>query len=233
MSCMNWRWSQTWLPLVMTSAPASCNSFAIFAVSPAPPAAFSPFTIVKSMRCSSRSKGRSAATASRPGRPTTSPTKRILTSRETLDRLLGVLHGTRLADHGHLHLAGVLHRLLDLLRDVARETGRRQVVDLIRLHDDTHLSTSLDRERFLDALEAVRHALELLQALDVVRHDLAARARPGRADRVGGGDERPGHGHGLDVAVVTDDAVDDDLREAVAAEKLSTDNGVRALDLVV
>src|SRR6266540_25980 len=103
MSCMNWRWSQTWLPLVMTSAPASCNSFAI----------------LKSMRCSSRSKGRSAATASRPGRPTTSPTKRILTSRETLDRLLGVLHGTRLADHGHLHLAGVLHRLLDLLRDVA------------------------------------------------------------------------------------------------------------------
>jgi len=42
-------WSQTWLPVVITSAPASKNSLVISFVIPTPgSAAFSPFTITKS-----------------------------------------------------------------------------------------------------------------------------------------------------------------------------------------
>src|SRR2546422_3081334 len=146
---------------------------------------------------------------------------------------LGVLHRARLADDRPLDLPRVLHRLLDLLRDVAREPRRLQVVELVGLHDDAHLAARLDRERLLDALEAVRDAFQLLEPLDVVRDDLAPRARAGRADGVGGRDERAHHRHGLDVTVVADDAVDDVLREPIALEELSADDGVRALDLVV
>src|SRR2546427_5333244 len=74
------RWSHTWLPFVTTSAPASRSSAAISPVSPLPPAAFSPFTIARSIPRSARIAGTSAATACRPGLPTTSPTKRTLTS---------------------------------------------------------------------------------------------------------------------------------------------------------
>ena len=38
------RWSQTWLPVVMQSTPASCSSAQILAVMPKPAAAFSPLT---------------------------------------------------------------------------------------------------------------------------------------------------------------------------------------------
>src|SRR6266705_1798192 len=62
----------------MTSAPASWISRAISPVSPAPPAAFSPLAITRSMSRSRFTAGRSAATAWRPGFPTTSPTKRTL-----------------------------------------------------------------------------------------------------------------------------------------------------------
>src|SRR6267378_7236274 len=81
------RWSQTWFPLVMTSAPASWISRAISPVSPAPPAAFSPLTITRSTFRSRLIAGTSAATAWRPGFPTTSPTKRILTPRSARQRV--------------------------------------------------------------------------------------------------------------------------------------------------
>src|SRR2546423_7848024 len=138
------RWSQTWFPFVMTSAPASWISRAISPVSPAPPAAFSPLTMTMSILCSRFSAGTSAATACRPGFPTTSPTKRTLT-----EALFGVLHRAGLADHGDFDLTGVLQRVLDLLRDVARKTRGLQVVELFGLHDDADLATRLDRERFL------------------------------------------------------------------------------------
>src|SRR3989441_6389851 len=147
--------------------------------------------------------------------------------------LLGVLHRARLADDRHLDLPRVLHRLLDLLRDVAREPRGLQVVELVGLHDDADLAPRLDRERLLDAFEAVRDALQLLEPLDVVRDDLAPCAGTRRADRVGRGDERTHHRHRLDVPVVTDDAVDDVLREPVALEELAADDRVRTLDLVV
>ena len=42
------RWSQTWLPVVTTSAPAASVSRKISSVMPKPPAAFSPLTMTKS-----------------------------------------------------------------------------------------------------------------------------------------------------------------------------------------
>src|SRR5438309_784437 len=59
---------------------------------------------------------------------------------------LRVVHGACLADDGHLDLTWVLERLLDLLRYVPREARGLEIVDLIGLHDDPHLTTSLDRE---------------------------------------------------------------------------------------
>src|SRR5438552_14534264 len=71
----------------MTSAPASWISRAISPVRPAPPAAFSPLRITRSTLCSRLIAGSSAATAWRPGLPTTSPTKRTLTPRSARERV--------------------------------------------------------------------------------------------------------------------------------------------------
>src|SRR5439155_5098297 len=99
--------------------------------------------------------------------------------------------------------------------------------------DDADLPARLYGERLLDAVEGVCDTLEFLEPLQVIRDDLASCARARGADRVRGRNERAGHRHRLDVTVVTDDAVDDRLREAVPLEELATDDGVRALDLVV
>ena len=52
---------QTWLPVVMTSAPPASRRSAIFEVMPAPLAAFSPLTMTKSTACRRGSPGASAA----------------------------------------------------------------------------------------------------------------------------------------------------------------------------
>src|SRR5689334_14237737 len=70
------RWSQTWLPVVMQSTPALCNSAQILAVMPKPAAAFSPLTTTKSRPSCSRNFGTFLITASRPDRPTMSPQNR-------------------------------------------------------------------------------------------------------------------------------------------------------------
>src|SRR2546428_4750227 len=146
---------------------------------------------------------------------------------------LRVFNRASLADHRDFDLAGVLQRVLDLLRDIARESRGLKVVELFGLDHDADLAARLDRERLLDTREAVRHALELLQSLDVVRDDLAPSARARSADGVGGRDERADHGHRLHIAVMADDSVDDRLREAVPLEELAANNGVRALDFVI
>src|SRR4029450_7743583 len=51
--------------------------------------------------------------------------------------LLGVLDGAGLANNGHLDLARVRQLLLDLAHDVARESGRSEVVDLLRPNEDS------------------------------------------------------------------------------------------------
>src|SRR5439155_17308622 len=147
--------------------------------------------------------------------------------------LFGVLHRASLANDRDFHLTGVLQRVLDLLRDVSGEARGLKIVELLGLDDNADLATRLDRERFLDAGEAVGDARELLQTLDGIRDDLAASAGSRRADGVGGRDEGADHRHRLHVAVMADDAVDDRLRKAVPLEELAADHGVRALDLVV
>src|SRR5207237_10176193 len=82
-----------------------------------------------------------------------------------------VFHRAGLADHRDLDLTRVLQRVLDLLCDVAGEPCRLKIVELLGLDHDPDLAARLDRERFLDAREAVRDAFELLAPLDVVRAD--------------------------------------------------------------
>ena len=64
--------------------------------------------------------------------------------------LFGVVHGARLADDRHLDLTGILHRLLDLLGDVARQPARVEVIDLLRADDDAYLASRLDGEALLN-----------------------------------------------------------------------------------
>ena len=75
--------------------------------------------------------------------------------------------------------------------------------------------------------------LELLEALDVGLRALAARAWARRRDGVRGHDELVEDGVGLDVGVVRLDGVDDLGALAVATGEVGTDDGVRALNLVV
>src|SRR2546426_712393 len=69
-----------WLPEVMTSTPALNSDSAVDAVSPIPPATFSPLAVTKSMPRSSRSPGRTCSHATRPGFPIRSPIIRTRTA---------------------------------------------------------------------------------------------------------------------------------------------------------
>src|SRR6476660_8730755 len=122
-----------WLPEEKTSMGSFDSSSKSSTVRPKPPAAFSMFTIVKSMRLRSMTRVRASTIARRPGEPTTSPTKRMFIRVEALSR---VLHGPGLPDHRHLDLAGILQLGLDLLRDVARQPQSLVVRDAGRLDDD-------------------------------------------------------------------------------------------------
>lgn len=61
--------------------------------------------------------------------------------------LLGERLGAGLADDDDVNLAGILHLVLDLLRDVMREHGRLGVVDGIRLDHDANLAAGLHGRR--------------------------------------------------------------------------------------
>src|SRR3954468_17583118 len=75
------RCRNAWLPSVITSAPAWNSASATFVLIPTPPAAFSPLITTKSGSSFSSRPGSSPSTTDRPGEPTTSPMKRILTRR--------------------------------------------------------------------------------------------------------------------------------------------------------
>ena len=94
-------------------------------------------------------------------------------------RLLRVLDGARLADDRDLDLARVGQlspRSCWTMSRARRVDG--EVVDLLGPDEDAHLATGLDGERALDAGEALGDGLEVLEALDVGVHRLAAGARP-------------------------------------------------------
>src|SRR5664280_3070539 len=224
-----------WLPEVITSTPDLYSDSAVDVVRPIPPATFSPLAVTKSTRCTSRSPGSSRSTASRPGRPMTSPIMRIRQGRATRESatLLRVLDGTGLADDGHLDLARVGQRLLDLLDDVAGEPGRRQVVDLLGPDEDPDFAAGLDGERPVDAGEAARDRLQVLEPLEVELHGLAARARARGADRVGDLHDGRLQAGVLHLLVMRGDPVHDLEREVVTCRDGRADRGVRTLDLVV
>src|SRR5206468_13129272 len=146
-----------WLPDVITSAPALKISRAVCSVSPRPAAAFSPFTTTRSMRNVDRSSGMSCVSATRPGRPTTSPTI------STRMSLAGDRRSPRLAYYRHPDFPRVLQRLLDLAGHIPREPCRAEVVDLFGPHDHAHLASGLNRERLVDAFEGVRDRLQRFQ----------------------------------------------------------------------
>src|ERR1043166_1212065 len=83
-----------------------------------------------------------------------------------------------LADHRHLHLAGVLELILDLAGDLVREQRGLLVADLARADDHTDLAAGLQRVHLLDSRLRRRELLERLEPLDVVLEALAARAGP-------------------------------------------------------
>src|SRR4051794_1123698 len=247
-----------WLPDVMTSTPAPNSASAVETVSPMPPATFSPFAVTKSIPRSSWMPDSACSTATRPGLPMMSP---IMSTRHApgglgaspfggLPRparslrpitmpsaprpvLLRVLDGPRLADDGDLDLARVRQVVLDLLHDVAGEPRRREVVDLLGPDEDADLASRLDGERALDAREALRDPLQVLEALDVRLHRLAACSWPRGADRVGDLDDRRLDAGELDLLVVGRDPVHDLERHVVLLGDARADAGVRPLDFVV
>src|SRR4051812_5366902 len=129
--------------------PARKSSSAVLRVRPRPPAAFSPFAMTKSIPRSLRRAGMKCAAPCRPGWPKISPTtrKRSTDARspggagagreaEGLNPKLssaGIIHDSHLPDDGHFDLARILHRLLDLLDDIARQARCCQIVHDIRL----------------------------------------------------------------------------------------------------
>src|SRR5215471_8553649 len=218
-----------WLPEEKTSIGIRESSSHSSSVIPKPPAAFSMLTTVKSIRRLSMSGSSASWSARRPGAPTTSPTK----SRFMRDASARVLHGARLPNDRDLDLAGILELRLDLLGHVAGEPERLVVGQARRLDDDPQLPSGLDGERLLDALEAVRDVLELLQALDVRLQDLAAGARPCGGERVGPVDEDGLEGPRLVVAVVALHRVDDVVVLPELLQHLAAELEVRPLHLPV
>src|SRR5213596_130154 len=218
--------SQMWLPEVSTSAPCSSICLAIGPVMPKPPAAFSQFTTQKSMACCSRSRGRSFASAARPGSPKMSPTIR------TFMLLLGHLDRARLADHDDLDVAGVLHLGLDAFGDVLGQLVGIEVGDLLGLGHDPELAPGLDRVAHLHALIGHGDLFELGEALDVALEHVTARAGPGCRNTVSRLGQHRLDGLGLDVLVPAQRSVDDLRRLAPLGQHLQAELRVAALLLV-
>src|SRR6266852_7535608 len=153
----------------MTSAPAAFSSEASLAVSPKPPAAFSPLRIVTSASSSRFKPGRMALTASRPGWPTTSATNKMRKSSELTKGLSGkkkgepdsgspldlfrVFNGPRFADHSDPDLTGEAQLRFDSLGDVPSHQLSSRVIDLLRLDQDPDLAAGLNGVGLLNSLE--------------------------------------------------------------------------------
>src|SRR5690348_14155382 len=191
---------------------------------PLPPEAFSQFATTKSAPSRAISRGRTARTARRPGRPTTSPRKTSLMSSREVAR-------PRLADHGDLDLSGIRHLLLDLARDVPGEQRGLVVRHRSRVDDDPDLAAGLYGERPLDTAERVADPLEILEPLDVALEHFAARARPRTRESVRRVDERRQDRLRPDLLVVGGDRIYDLRRLAVLPRNLAADDGVGALHL--
>ena len=107
------------------------------------------------------------------------------------------------------------------------------VRDLLGLHHNVKLTTSLHGIGTLDAIVGVRNLFELLETLDVGLSALAASTGARGGNGVGGHHELIKDGVGLNVCVVSLDSVYDLRALAITAGKISADNGMRSLNLVV
>src|SRR5690606_13952422 len=137
-----------------------------------------------------------------------------------------------LPDHDDLDLPRILELLLEPPRDGLGQPGHPGVVDQLGLDDDAHLAARLDREAALDAREALRDLLQLLEALHVRLEHLAARTRPRAADRVRRRDEERLRVAVRLLVVVRADRVQDLVRLVVLLAELVAELDVRALVLV-
>src|SRR5439155_13708018 len=222
-----------WLPPVRTSMPAANNPPAESRVRPKPPAAFSPLHTTRSRAWRRLSSGRSACTTSRPGAPMTSAMKRMLSTVLGPAGLLGVVHGRRLADHGHADLSRVLQLLLDAPGDLARQVVRPGVVHPRVLDHDADLAAGLDGVGLLDPREGGGDALQGLQALDVDLEALAPPAGPRPRYGIGRRDQHRPQAPTRVVVVMVADALQHRLGLAVARRHLHAQRRVRALLVVV
>src|SRR5690606_29550612 len=101
----------------------------------------------------------------------------------------GEIDRPRLAYDDDLDLPGVLELVLQPTGDPVAQFSHRLVVDLFGVDHDPDLPARLDREAPLDAREALRNLLQLLQALHVRLEQFAASAGPRPADRIGRRDQ--------------------------------------------
>ena len=147
--------------------------------------------------------------------------------------LLGVIDRACLADHRHFDLAGILHRLFDLLGDIARQALRFQVVDLLRAHKDAHFAAGLKRIALVHALVGVGDIFQGAHALDILLQAFTACARARPRDGIRSFHDGGLYGFLLHLVVVRGDGIDHLGVDAVALGKLSADLGVCALHVVV
>src|SRR4029453_333477 len=237
-----------WLPLVITSTPASREPRGGGGVTPNPAAAFSTLATTRSTWNSLRRRGRKATRTRRPGSPNTSPTHRTVnalsrisssvpeepapSAEDSANGSAGELGRAVLPDHRHLDVAGVLHFGLDPLGDVLRELVGGEVGDLLRSGDDPELAASLDRVRRVHALERARDVLHCLDPLDVALEHLAPGARARGPYPVGGLDEDRLDRLRLRLVVARQNRVQDRPRLVVFRQELYRQVDVAPLLLV-
>ena len=116
--------------------------------------------------------------------------------------LFCVIDGAALADDIDLDLAGVIQRVLDLLRDLAGQQDDLIVADNVGLDHDAHFTASLNGKGLFHALEAGRDLLQIFQTLDVALDILAAGTGACGADGVTSLNDEGQRGLGFHVAVV-------------------------------
>ena len=105
--------------------------------------------------------------------------------------------------------------------------------DLLGLHHNVKLTTSLHSIGALNAIMGVRNLFELLETLDVGLGTLTASTGARGGNGVSGHHELIKDGVGLNICVVSLDSVYDLRALAITAGKISADNGMRSLNLVV
>src|SRR5215213_6447706 len=148
-------------------------------------------------------------------------------------RSSSVVDRSRLANDRHFDLPWVLQALLDLLRDVSRQSRSGQIVDRIGRNQDPDLATGLDGKALFDPVEGIGYALERFQTLDVGLHHLAPGTRSGTGDSIGRRHDERLDGLRFLFAVMGGDGMHDLGGATEALGDVGANKGVRSLHLMV